>query len=211
MKKVWILAAMTAMLMLTASFAWAAGAQISRHRAGVNLGAYVPTGKYDDLKYQVGGTFGVDYRYLFTTNWGVGGFIDCRAFSSEEKSGWEVDVSTAIFGASLLYEHRLADRITLYGAGKLGIAATTVEYKWSYSEYHSYGNGHYTYQSGSGSKTDSGNALAGILEAGARYQINKLIDVGGALKYTLLSQKVDGAKNTNLGGLSVVAQVGFNF
>jgi hypothetical protein len=220
MKKALFLAAMTGvLLLLTASLASAAVARSSQsaagasgpHRVGLDLGLYMPTGKFDDLDYKTGFATGVDYRYLLPSGFGFGAFLDYRAFSSKSISaGWgpfnasfKVDVDTIIVGPQALYEHRLANKLTLYGAGKLGYASTTMEAKAEFSTLY---GGSYTR-----SASDDGSAFAAILEAGARYQLTRLIDLGVAAKYTFIpEQKVEGVK-TNLSGLSLVALIGFNF
>jgi hypothetical protein len=60
------------------------------------------------------------------------------------------------------------------------------------------------------SADSSGGAFAASLEAGIAIPFNSW-DIGLILKYTTIDQEVEGAANTELGGLSVLLSAGYNF
>lgn len=182
----------------------------TRHRVGLNGGVYFPTGDFEfgaeSLDYDTGGTFGIDYCYMFREKIGIGVFLDYASFSSETKSGYHptygtgeasVDWKIVVLGPFVMLEHKVKT-VKLYGAAKLGLCWSDME-----SEYKG--------RRGSIKTDDDGTALAAIIEAGVRFPVQKNIDLGLAARYSYINQSVDNADDTNLGGLAIVAQVGFNF
>ncbi len=107
--------------------------------------------------------------------------------------------SVVTLGVSASIEHKFDNLLTVYGAGKIGVAFTNIDVEAS-TRY------------GSAEVSDSGSAFAAIIEVGARYPIYKKLDIGLAAKYSYINQQTnDGDDRSNLGGLALVGQVGFNF
>jgi opacity protein-like surface antigen len=219
MKKPVIFVVVLGLLMLTASFASAASE--SRHRVGIFGGYFMPNGEFEHsypsnpnraswkAPFDAGSTFGVDYRFLLPSNLTVGAFLERNSFSGEqsETSGsrtWKssVDVTTDIIGVSVGYEHKLAKMATVYGAGKLGYASSTISLD---SQHTNAGN---TYKV---SCDTTGTSYAAILEVGVRFPITDLLDLGIAGRYYHIPMSPDYGKDANVGGMAVVGTIGFNF
>jgi hypothetical protein len=223
MKKALILAAMTGLLMLTASLAFAIDEEQRPNRVGLSGGFLWPSGSYMEpdvtLDYKNGATFGVDYRRLLTKNFGVGGFLGYNSLSSGESKTFpgayydvkaKVDVSSILFGVSASWEVRISD-IVLCSAIKLGMATSTINREVTYR------NNTYGY-SVTDSQSAFGTAPVIMPEFGVRYLITEAIDIGIVVNYSYIPQEVEITSlttttktTTYLGGVSTVVSLGFNF
>jgi hypothetical protein len=193
-------------------FAFSAQAQSTRRtmrneaadfRLSFYGGAFFPSGSYEEsgypeFNYETGFGGGVDFSCFFNKNFGIGAFLDINYFPSEEKviSGnkYDITATSIIFGISGTGRVSLTDNFWLLLAAKLGAASNSLKAE----------------ASSGGSAETSGTTLAASLEAGGLYTINRW-DFGIILKYTMNEQEVEGAGNSNLGGLSALLAAGYNF
>ncbi len=207
LKKVVSLSLVAAFMLFVSTFAFAADNIQSRHRVGASFGLLVPTGSYEEDSFSAdfknGPIMGIEYRGLLTKMFGLGGFLEVSSFSTEtEKFGSsevDIDVTVVTLGASASVERKFANSLTVYGAGKLGIAFTNVDVEM-------------TRWIGTTTSSDSGRAPALMVEAGIRCPIYKQIDLGVAAKYSYIPQETGGGDDkSNLGGFALVGQIGYNF
>jgi hypothetical protein len=176
----------------------------AKSRFSIYAGAFLPSGSYQEsgypeFEYEIGGSFGLEYDYFFTKNFGIGAYLEGNSFKSEEKtiSGTSLDltVSSTIFGVAGIGKLEFADNCWFWGGLKLGVSSNTLEAEMS----------------GSSLKAETdGSSLAYSVEGGIRYLFSKW-DIGFIVKYTGITQEVEGGEDSELGGTSFLLTFGYNF
>jgi hypothetical protein len=169
-------------------------------------GAFLPSGSYQEsgypeFGYEIGGSFGLEYDYFFAKNFGIGAYLEGNNFKSEEKTisgvSLDVTVTSTIFGVAGVGKLEFADNCWFWGGLKLGVSSNSLEAERKMSGY-------------SLKAETSGSSFAYSVEGGIRYLFTKW-DIGFMVKYTGITQEVEGGEETDLGGASFLVTVGYNF
>jgi hypothetical protein len=181
------------------------GEYTPKMRFSVYGGMFSPSGDYKEgnspvFEYESGVSLGVEVDYFMSEYFGIGGYLDINTFGSEEKkyagNSYELSGSSVIFGVAGVVKGNIADNFWVLGALKLGVSSNSLSLKSSGS---------------SGTIADtSGSSFAYSAEGGFGYLFNNW-DIGLLVKYTGISQEIEGGGDTDLGGASFLVTVGYNF
>jgi hypothetical protein len=181
-------------------------AQDTHSRFSLYGGLFMPSGSYEEpgfpeFEYENGFGIGFEYDYFFNRYFGLGAYLEVNSFDSEEKviSGisYKLSGTSTIFGISGVARAIIGDHLWFLGSLKLGVASNSLEAEGSRS-----GVTH--------TEDTDGSSPAVSIEGGVGYMFNNW-EIGLILKYTAISQDVEGGDDTEMGGTSVLLSMGYNF
>jgi hypothetical protein len=183
------------------------GEYTSKVRFSIYGGTFSPSGDYKEpnhpaFEYESGISLGIEYDYFFADYVGVGVYLDINTFDSREKEIYGVSLklngSSVIYGLAGVIKGNIVKNFWFLGALKIGTSTNSLTAEGT----NAYGVSH--------SVDTYGTSFAYSAEGGFGYLFNK-IDIGFLAKYTGISQKMEGGGNTELGGVSFLVTLGYNF